>query len=95
MQPFSPISEFVARVPPFVKVLVLVGAVSFVAIFAFNVAVGTVLGYSIFALLCGSHLFMHGSHADHPGHKTTGPEQQEDLRAAELKRDRTEHHTGC
>lgn len=65
MQSFSPIPEFLSRVPPFAKLVALIGIVSFVAIFVFNLAVGTVISYAIFALLCGSHLFMHGSNREH------------------------------
>ncbi len=97
MQPFSPISEFLSRVPPLVKMLVLIGAVSFVAIFAFNVAVGTVISYAIFALLCGSHLFMHGSHGSHQHqeHTASGPSSHVLSDKAPSTEEHANHSKGC
>ena len=96
MQSFSPISQFLSRVPPFVKLLALIGIVSVVAIFAFNVAVGTVTGYAIFALLCGSHLFMHGSHGSHqhPGQGSSDPSSRTQPYKASAE-DHVDHSTGC
>ena len=85
-----------ARVPPFVKLLVLIGIVSLVAIFAFNVAAGTVTSYAIFALLCGSHLFMHGSHGSHqhPDQGSSDPSSRTQPYKASAE-DHTDHSTGC
>ena len=85
-----------ARVPLFVKLLVLVGLASLVAIFAFNVAVGTVTSYAIFALLCGSHLFMHGSHGSHqhPDQGSSDPSSRTQPYKASAE-DHTDHSTGC
>ncbi len=70
MQPFSTISERLSRVPPFVKLLVLIGIVSLVAIFVFSVAVGTVTNYALLALFWGGHMFMHGSRRGHGSHSS-------------------------
>ena len=97
MQSFSPISQFLSRVPPFVKLLALIGIVSVVAIFAFNVAVGTVTGYAIFALLCGSHLFMHGSHGSHQhqDHGPSDPSSQIQPDKATSTEGHADHSMGC
>ncbi len=45
-----------------------------IAVFVFNIAVGTVAYYGLFAFMMGSHFFMHGSHGGHGGHQHN-PEQ--------------------
>ena len=73
----------------------LVAAV--VAIFFFNVALNTVASYGFFALMIGSHLFMHGSHASHGGHGgNTGQESSTTLNPSEVDKDKNEHagHSG-
>ncbi len=53
------------RTPPIVWILGTGLIVALVAIFVFNVAIGTVAYYGFFALMMGSHFFMHGSHGGH------------------------------
>lgn len=62
MESFPTISQRLSAIPRLVWFVSLVVAVSAVAIFIFDFAVGTVAGYALFALFCGSHFFMHGSH---------------------------------
>ena len=57
------------RIPP-VAWFVGLGLISaLVAIFVFDVPLGTVGYYALIAAFIGSHLFMHGSHAGHAGHE--------------------------
>jgi len=56
------------RIPPIVWFLGAGLVVALVAIFFFNVALNTVASYGFFALMIGSHLFMHGSHGGHGSH---------------------------
>ena len=56
------------RIPPIVWFLGLGLIAALIAIFVFNVALNTVAYYGFFALMFGSHFFMHGGHAGHrPG----------------------------
>ena len=57
------------RIPPIVWFLVVGMLAAVVAIFFFNVAINTVASYGFFALMIGSHLFMHGSHGGHGEHQ--------------------------
>ncbi|MHB8776606.1 MAG: hypothetical protein ACYC6R_02440 [Anaerolineales bacterium] len=66
-----------------------------VAIFVFNVAINTVAYYGFFALMIGSHFFMHGSHAGHGGH-TGNTGQQAGTASNPSEVDKNEHagHSG-
>lgn len=66
-----------------------------VAIFVFNVAVGTVLTYGVIGLIFFGHLFMHGGHGSHSSHdgSTTSPSDTE--AQAEQKNKHTDHSGGC
>lgn len=95
MRSFSFVLERLARVPPFVRILALTVAVSFVAVLAFKVAIATVTAYALFALLCGSHLFMHGSHGGHHDHKTYRSTPQGDPTVVNPSEDQADHQMGC
>jgi len=75
MESFPTISQRLSAIPRLVWFVSLVVVASLVAIFMLNFAVGAVAGYALFALFCGSHFFMHGSHGaehkDHPPSNTT------------------------
>lgn len=68
MEHNSPIDDRPFRIPPIVWVLGIGLVVALLAIFVFNVTVKTVVYYGFFALMMGSHFFMHGSHGGHAGH---------------------------
>jgi hypothetical protein len=68
MEDNSPIDDRPFRIPPIVWVLSVGLVVALLAIFVFNVAVKTVVYYGFFALMMGSHFFMHGAHGGHGGH---------------------------
>ncbi len=54
---------------PTVAWVMLAGLVAaLLAIFLFNVAVGTVVTYGFIGLMVLSHLFMHGGHGSHNTH---------------------------
>jgi hypothetical protein len=82
------------RIPPIVWFLGLGLIAALAAIFIFNVAVGTVAYYGFFALMIGSHLFMHGSHGGHGGHAKGEPGTASST--AEANKDKNEHagHSG-
>ena len=65
MKDNSPIDDRLFRIPPIVWVLSVGLVVALLAIFVFNVAVKTVVYYGFFALMMGSHFFMHGGHGGH------------------------------
>jgi len=68
-----------------------------VAIFVFNVAINTVAYYGFFALMIGSHFFMHGSHAGHGGHTgNTGQQAGAASNPSEVDKNKNEHagHSG-
>ena len=67
MENNSPIDDRPSRIPRVGWVLGGGLIVALVAIFVFNVAVNTVVYYGFFALMMGSHFFMHGSHGGHGG----------------------------
>ena len=62
MENNSPIDDRPLRIPTVVWVLGGGLIAALVSIFVFNVAVNTVVYYGFFALMMGSHFFMHGSH---------------------------------
>ena len=69
MESHPSVTDRPVRIPPIAWFLGigLIGA--FVAIFVFNVAINTVAYYGFFALMVGSHLFMHGGHGGHVRHQ--------------------------
>lgn len=82
------------RVPPIVWFLGLGLIAALVAIFIFNVAFGTIVYYGFFALMIGSHFFMHGSHGGHGN--SAGHQHGPVSNAAESNKDEhTEHPSGC
>ena len=56
-----------ARVPPMVWIAGLGLLAAVVAVAVFNVPLGAVASYGLFALFLGGHFFMHGSHGGHGG----------------------------
>ncbi len=67
MEQNSPIDDRLVRIPRIVWILGAGLGAALLAIFAFNVAVNTVIYYGFFVLMMGSHFFMHGSHGGHGG----------------------------
>ena len=72
---FSQLTKRLGRIPTTVWFLGFGLVAALVALLVFKVAVGTVVSYSFFTLMMGSHFFMHGSHGGHagagqPGHPT-------------------------
>ncbi len=69
MESYPSVTDRPVRIPPIVWFLGLGLIAVLVAIFFFNVALNTVASYGFFALMVGSHLFMHGAHSGHGGHQ--------------------------
>lgn len=83
------------RIPPSVWFLGLGLIAALAAIFIFNVAASTVVYYGFFALMIGSHLFMHGGHAGHGGHGgSAGYQHGPASNAAESDKNEHAGHTG-
>ena len=82
-------------IPPVVWFLGLGLIAALLAIFAFNVPLGTVGSYALFAFFIGGHFFMHGSHGGHSGHgpRTTNADGPAD--ATPTKDERGGHSGGC
>ena len=97
MQTFSPFLERLSRVRLLIRMLALTVIASFIAIFAFNVALSTVAAYALFALFCGSHLFMHGSHGgqQHTNHASSNSSPQALSEKATSTEDHADHSKGC
>jgi hypothetical protein len=91
MEHNSPIDDRPFRIPPIVWVLGIGLVVALLAIFVFNVAVKTVVYYGFFALMMGSHFFMHGSHSGHGGHQHGSTSNTIDSN----KNEHTGHSGGC
>ena len=92
MEHNSSISNRQLKIPSIVWILGLGLIVALVAVFVFNVAINTVAYYGFFALMIGSHFFMHGSHASHGGHGgNTGQESSTTLNPSEVDKDKNEH----
>ena len=94
MEHNSPASDRQLRIPPIVWFLGLGLIAALVAIFVFNVAINTVAYYGFFALMIGSHFFMHSGHAGHGGN--TGQQSGAASNPAEADKDKNEHagHAG-
>ena len=91
MQHNSPTTNRPARIPPIIWVLGLGLIIALAAIFVFNVPLGTVGYYALFAFFIGSHFFMHGAHGGH-GPRTmnaNGP-----AGAAQSDKDQDSGHSG-
>lgn len=65
MESHPSVTDRPVRIPPIVWFLGIGLITALVAIFVFNVAINTVAYYGFFALMIGSHFFMHGSHGGH------------------------------
>ena len=97
MEHNSPTTDRPVRIPPVVWFLGLGLIVALVAIFVFNVPLGTVGYYALFAFFIGSHFFMHGSHGGHAGHgQRTSSTTNVDGPAGAAQSDKDEHsgHSG-
>ena len=94
MESHPSVTDRPVRIPPIVWFLGAGLIAAVVAIFFFNVALNTVASYGFFALMIGSHFFMHGSHGGHGGH--TGQPSGAALNPAEADKDKNEHtgHSG-
>ena len=91
MENNSPIDDRPLRIPPVVWVLGGGLIAALVAIFVFNVAVNTVVYYGFFALIMGSHFFMHGSHGGHGSHQQSSTLDNTDS----SKNEHSRHSGGC
>ena len=87
----SPSDDRLLRVPTIVWVLGGGLFAALVAILVFNVAVSTVIYYGFFALMMGSHFFMHGSHGGHASHQHGSTSDNTDS----SKNEHTRHTDGC
>ena len=92
MEQNSSIDDRPLRIPPIVWFLGVGLIVALVAVFFFNVAINTVAYYGFFALMMGSHFFMHGSHGGHGG--PTGHQHDSTSTTAESNKNEHSGHTG-
>ena len=94
MESHPSVTDRPVRIPPIVWFLGAGLIAAVVAIFFFNVALNTVASYGFFALMIGSHLFMHGAHGGHGGH--AGHQPGAASNPAEVDKDKNEHagHSG-
>jgi hypothetical protein len=94
MESHPSVIDHPVRIPPIVWFLGAGLIAAVVAIFFFNVALNTVASYGFFALMIGSHLFMHGAHGGHGGH--AGHQSGAASNPAEVDNDKNEHagHSG-
>jgi hypothetical protein len=93
MEQNTDITQRQTNIPPMVWFLGIGLVVGLMAIFVFNIAVGTVVYYGFIALFVGSHFFMHGGHGGHggsAGHQHGGPVSN----AAESDKPDTNQHSG-
>jgi hypothetical protein len=81
MESHPSVTDRPVRIPVIVWFLGAGLIAAVVAIFFFNVALNTVASYGFFALMIGSHFFMHGAHGGHGGQqhntKPNAPEPNE------------------
>jgi hypothetical protein len=94
MESHPSVTDRPIRIPLIVWLLGAGLIAAVVAIFFFNVALNTVASYGFFALMIGSHLFMHGAHGGHGGN--TGQQPDPALNPTEVDKDKNEHagHSG-
>lgn len=82
------------RIPRIVWFLGIGLVIALIAIFIFNVAVGTAAYYGLLAFMLGIHFFMHGSHAGHDSH--TENQSGVELNSGDVKtNDHGRHSGGC
>lgn len=82
----TPTQQRPLRIPPLVWFLAIGLVIALIAIFVFNVAINTVAYYGFFALMIGSHFFMHGGHGGHGGQQSGAASNP-----AEAEKDKSEH----
>ena len=92
MEQNSSIDDRPLHIPPIVWFLGVGLIVALVAVFFFNVAINTVAYYGFFALMMGSHFFMHGSHGGHGG--SQGHQHGAESNGAESNKNEHSGHTG-
>ena len=91
MEQNTNITEHERKIPPVVWLLGVGLLAAVIAIFVFNVAVNTVVYYGFFALMMGSHFFMHGSHGGPAGHQHGATSNNADTN----KHEHSGHSGGC
>lgn len=84
-----------ARIPPIVWFLGAGLIAGLIAVFAFNVAVSTVVYYGFFALMIGGHFFMHGSHGGHGNHAAQSNKAETTTPDPNKKDQPASHSGGC
>lgn len=91
MESHPSVTDRPVRIPPIVWFLTMGLVTALIAIFVFNVAINTVAYYGFFALMIGSHFFMHGGHGGHAGHQSGAASH-----SVEADKDKNEHagHSG-
>ena len=95
MEHNSPTTDRPVRIPPVVWFLGLGLMVALVAILIFNVPLGTVGYYALFAVFIGSHFFMHGAHGGHAGHEPRTTNADGPAGATQAKDEQSRHSGGC
>lgn len=95
MEHNSPTTNRPVRISPIIWVLGLGLIVALAAIFVFNVSLGTVGYYALFAFFIGSHFFMHGSHGGHAGHGPRTTNADGPAEATQAKDEQNRHSGGC
>lgn len=93
--PSSTISGRSFRIPVIVWVLGIGLLIALAAIFVFDVPISTVGYYSFFAVMIGSHFFMHAGHGGHGGQNRQGIKQDGSTADASSKDEHAGHSGGC
>ncbi|HEX7973116.1 MAG TPA: hypothetical protein VF498_01800 [Anaerolineales bacterium] len=92
--PSNTVSEQPFRIPVIGWVLGAGLLIALVAIFVFGVSASTVGYYAFFALMIGSHFFMHGGHGGHGGNNHTEHKQEGAVDAGSQPKDEHAGHSG-
>jgi hypothetical protein len=83
------------RIPRILWILFAGLLIAMAAIFIFDVPIGTVGYYALFALLMGSHFFMHAGHGRHGGQDHQGSNRDESATDPSSKDEHAGHSGGC
>lgn len=94
MENHPSVTDRPVRIPRIVWFLGIGLVIALIAIFVFNVAVGTAAYYGLFAFMLGSHFFMHGGHGGHGSHAENQPGVESNPADAK-KNDHAGHSGGC
>lgn len=92
--PSNPFSAWQFRIPVIAWVLGAGLLIALAAIFVFDVPISTVGYYAFFAVMMGSHFFMHRGHGGHSGHNHQGL-NQEVLTGLQSKEEHETHSGDC